>query len=125
MSNISLEAARDRLKAECRGDDLFEDYSSPRPLRFTLGPDGKPVRKSVPQGTRWITFTVNPAPGKDFGSVRITSLDGSIPDARRGQLYTNLSADPLAIELSEAALNHLSAFSPDGAGLFIEYWNLS
>ena len=123
--SINLETARDRLKANALGCDLFEDYSSARPLRYDLNPDGVPVRKNVPTGTRWIAFTVNPAPGKDFGSVRVTAVSGAEPTERFGQLYTNFDSEPHTIELSEHHLDLLSVFSPDGAGLFIEYWNVS
>jgi hypothetical protein len=123
--SISLEAARDRIKANCLDCDRFDDYSSARPLRFALDAGGSPVRVNVPTGTRWITITVNPAEGKDFGSVRITSMAGAVPGPRLGHLYTSYASDPPAIELSEAAVNELSAFSEDGAGLYIEYWNLS
>lgn len=123
--SINLETARDRLKANVLECDLFDDYSTPRPLRYDLDGDGVPVRRNVPTGTRWIEFTVNPAPGQQFGSVRITKHHSSVPSELVGQLWTNLNSEPHTIELSEKQLDHLCAFSPDGAGLFIEYMNVS
>ena len=114
---------RDLRGPRCLAAELLADFSAPRPLRYMLNDAGEPVRCRVPKGTHWIEFTVNPAEGKTSGSLRITSMEHTEPSDTVGQLYVT-DKRPHVHDLDEDSLNLLNAYSPDGASVYIEFWNM-